>query len=671
MNAMRIQRTMGWIGAATMIAACVAAPAQAAPRYWVGTTGIWHEVANWDGSESLPGASDDVAITNAGANVTLTDSVSVLSLTLSQTLTFTNWTTCLNAANDVLITNGGVMTCAGPFTNAPDMSNRVYIICDNLTIAAGGTIDVKAKGYAQGNPKGNGPGGGTFTVYGPGASHGGYGTRCAYNNSYTVPYDSTNMPSIPGSGGVPGVGLGSHGGGAVWIEASGVVTVNGTINADSGVPGSHASGGSGGAIYVRCDRFAGSNGLLSAIGTTVYAGFGGMGGGGRIAVDYNPASQTAPVPTVGFNVNSYGDPGTLFFPDTSLFSETISSVNGAVHGVTNWATASLIIRNSAIRFEAPNMQLDVSGNVLIDSGKLSLGGDLAGTDWGLYRYSAIPGPALTVGGNLVLTNSGALYVYGAATTDPTNQYGALVDVEGDMILNSGAWVYPRSDITNGGAPIFRMSNLSVATNAGFNANGAGCWRESGLGAGCHANWQTYYSGGGSHGGMGIPGCPLGATPQPRNVYGALYGSSNAPVHAGSGGGGSPWSFGGAGGGVIRIEADATVNLNGTLTANGQDQTLTGSDSEGGGSGGSIYVRCHRFAGTTAGAVLSANGGSGSADDTRSAAGGGGRIAVWRVYDCHAGTAPRANGGTCLAGAAGDGTVVWGWLPPAGTVMLLK
>ncbi|MDD5706581.1 MAG: hypothetical protein PHR35_11695, partial [Kiritimatiellae bacterium] len=198
--------------------------------------------------------------------------------------------------------------------------------------------------------------------------------------------------------------------------------------------------------------------------------------------------------------------------------------------------------------------------------------------------------------------------------------------------------------------------------------GAGCWRESGLGAGCHANWNTYCSGGGSHGGLGIPGCPLGSAPQPRNVYGAVYGSSNAPVHAGSGGGSSPWSYAGAGGGVIRIEADATVNLNGALTANGLD---AGSGSEGGGSGGSIYVRCHRFSGTSAGAVIAAKGGNGSATSAQGSAGGGGRIAVWRVYDSYAGTAPSANGGTCSAGTAGDGTVVWGWLPPAGTIMLLK
>jgi hypothetical protein len=67
-------------------------------------------------------------------------------------------------------------------------------------------------------------------------SHGGYGGRMPnvevwYSN--LMPYDDPAAPELPGSsGGSNEYGLGGHGGGAVKIEASGTVTVNGSVLAD-------------------------------------------------------------------------------------------------------------------------------------------------------------------------------------------------------------------------------------------------------------------------------------------------------------------------------------------------------------------------------------------------------------------------------------------------------
>jgi hypothetical protein len=97
---------------------------------------------------------------------------------------------------------------------------------------------------------------------------------------------------------------------------------------------------------------------------------------------------------------------------------------------------------------------------------------------------------------------------------------------------------------------------------------------------------------------------------------------NRPMEPGSGGWGA---FGGMGGGLIRIEAEQAVVLNGALMANGGNSQYGGDHQGAGGAGGGIFVNCSVFTGDTNGLLL-ANGGNGSGT---TGGGGGGRIAVWR------------------------------------------
>ena len=67
-------------------------------------------------------------------------------------------------------------------------------------------------------------------------------------------------------------------------------------------------------------------------------------------------------------------------------------------------------------------------------------------------------------------------------------------------------------------------------------------------------------------------------------------------------------------------------------------------------------------------IVSANGGTSSGGG----GGGGGRIAIWRTTDTKAGGTFTANGGGGTSNPPGTiGTIVWGSIPPRGTVITLR
>ncbi len=256
-------------------------------RTWDGTTGNWLDAARWSGGTvPQPG---ETAVVNSGSITLDATTADLAAFEMNGgTLTFTNWTTTLNAAN--IFVNDGMLTLPAAFTDT-DMSNRVNIVCVNFQLTAPGQIFVKGRGYAGAptwNAAGYGPGGGPASASrGSGGGHGGKG-GVGYNaTSGGATNDLANAPTIPGSGG--GGNGGETGGGAVRIAASGTVTINGTINADGNDTSHHGGAGAGGAIFISCQAFAGdSNGVMTAnggagggSGTQFYTA---GGGGGRIAV---------------------------------------------------------------------------------------------------------------------------------------------------------------------------------------------------------------------------------------------------------------------------------------------------------------------------------------------------------------------------------------------------
>lgn len=238
-----------------------AAAAQATVRTWIpaGVDSNWFNAANWSPSDSWP-TNGDAALIMSNKFVLLTNSTDNLeSLTITNaTLMFTNWNTALIASN-VTIRNKGSLTHAPCNTNLTlSNTNRVYILCTNLLIDAGGSIYADSAGFTgapNSSVSGQGPGGGKET----GGSYGGKGGINGYTLTAipTAPYGSSSVPVNPGSGGgcTHNGQLGSSGGGAVWIEASGQVVLNGAITANGASADDSGGAGSGGGIYISCYTF--------------------------------------------------------------------------------------------------------------------------------------------------------------------------------------------------------------------------------------------------------------------------------------------------------------------------------------------------------------------------------------------------------------------------------
>ncbi|MBI3986084.1 MAG: hypothetical protein HY343_04150, partial [Lentisphaerae bacterium] len=645
-------------------------------RKWTAAAGVWENPANWAGG-NVPVAGENAMITNVGAIVYVTNAVAGLStLTLSRSLVFSNWTTCLSATN-IIVQNGGTMTCAGPFTNAPPtftnaaaLSNRVWLACDTLTVGAGGSINVSAKGYAGAfNAAGWGPGKGWQYA---GAGHGGRGGYYG-GNPGGVQHDAPEAPEYPGSGGGGWVSTtGGHGGGAVRIQATNWVEINGTIVADgqNGV-GSATGAGSGGAVYISTRVLRGTGGQITAKGGTA-VNTGGAGGGGCIAVVYDPSAQsTSPVPEVlflasfgenqGGGSGDHGKVGTLYFPDNALLRSPFwHSGRWMVPGFSAWSVDSLtVISNGCLVFPSSGFSLTVTNDLALrgtsyvrnrlelTNATVTCGGNMLVTN-GLFSLngSSTSMPTLNCGGDLLLTNGARVYVYAGVTNDNTPDYGAWIGVTGTVMVTANAWLYPISHPTNGGSAYFRVGSAQIGSGGGIDASARGFVGRVNL-AGYGPGAAALYAGGG-YGGDG--GKYSG------NSGGYSYGSANMPVDAGSSGGGWSSSYGGAGGGLVRIVARGTVTVEGAVTATGEDTTV---NATGAGAGGGIFIIAREFAGSSG--SVNARGGSCS---STGGGGGGGRIALWRAYDTFAGSLNFTNG-THVGGGGSNGypgTLFLGWAP---------
>jgi len=687
--------------------AAMALVAQAETKTWTGDGDWFVNTENWDGG--LPAEGDEVVVASGTLRLT-NDTPLLAALTLSGgTLVASNWNTTIRAV-DVSVHSGAVITCAGPFTNAPAMSNRVYIVCSNLTVNAGGVIEVSGRGYAGGvlGTKGSGPGGGSGSVWTPGGGgHGGYGGRM--NGSGVVvdgaTYGNPLAPVAPGSGGGGSSGAGTTGtagGGAVRIEASAQVVLNGAIRADGDPDGGTRRGtGSGGSIFITCQTLVGS-GLISASGgRATYTGAeAGSGGGGRIAVINDPGVQVLwPAPSITFlareglrasNLPARSGIGSIYLSDAAFLRPGLSNVVGRLEGPSSIVVDALIVTNP-FGF-GRDVQVTVSNEVLVSGSAACL--ELACSDviWlgtPNYRLSPVAGLRFQTGGNLVLTNGAKMVVASGPTSDPQTNFGTVVTIGGTFLLASGTRVEVRSHPTNGASPVFYCRDLTVASNALFTAgawhiggewtNTAGgyacAWANVGS-AGSGQNWWGWGWGTGkgySGGGAGYPYSGQGGTAND---------DTNNPSLPGSGGGcgNGSWGGGGVGGGLIRILAQRMITLRSGARMEadgGAGRNHTNNDRVGGGgAGGAIYLRCRTFVGES-GAVLSARGGRAALNT--GGGGGGGIISIWRVADQSSGSVT-----TDVTGGAGrylnadapayngqDGVVVWGQLPGSGTIIAIR
>ena len=671
-----------------------------APRVWSGT-GNWNVASNWTGGIA-PVSGDAVVITNGTVMLSNAPPQLAYFMITNASLVFTNYapnTTNSLQATTVLIRNGATITHSpntATSTNGagqwvPD--GRVFVACTNLIVDVGGKIDAMGKGYAGGgnHTNGCGPGRGLFYAAGQGASAGGYGGQGGLWQSsvgvVSATYGSAATPVDPGSGGGGDTGFsGGAGGGAIWLAVAANATVNGQILADGAAGGNGSGSGSGGGVYLNAQTLQGT-GSITAKGADGGASYGGGGGGGRISVCAGDASGWAGRIDVGLGSTSAGGTptlaqlGTVCATGTSLLRESFTNQQWRLYGVTAWAPSQLTVSNAYLSFEDAAFNLTVGSNVTIAGGSylglgaglltnaasLSVTGNLSvlgSSTLSLGTTNMPPAATLSVGGDMTLSNNASLYVY-AGPTNGTTYYGALVAVTGNVMIASNSWIYPCSQSTNGGSPTFRMRDLTILTNAGFNANargyGGGTTNGYGPGKGRSSGASTMSSGG-SYGGLGGTGYWNGVQGLPTTNYGSM----NAPSDPGSGGAWYNTGVGCPGGGLVRIEAQGDVTLNGKITAVG-GASVNG-EYRSSGSGGGIYITCRILKGAQG--MLAATGGVTGITSTTilPGAGGGGRIAVWSAFTQAAtGTwTITASGGSAPTNicAGLPGTVVFGRLASA-------
>jgi len=193
----------------------------------------------------------------------------------------------------------------------------------NLSIAADATVSADAAGYAAEE----GPGAGTKERYYPsGGGHGGLGGSTTYSPG-GITYGSAMFPTDWGSGGGSygrsgsTTGTGGTGGGAIRLDLSGTLTLDGTISANgSQAVGASSGGGSGGSVNITTGHFAGSGAITANGGDMSESAHGaGGGGGGRIAVHYATSDfEGTATAEPGTGIDSNGEePGTVGFFDTT------------------------------------------------------------------------------------------------------------------------------------------------------------------------------------------------------------------------------------------------------------------------------------------------------------------------------------------------------------------
>ena len=663
-------------------------------RVWTGEAadGDWSNAANWDGG-TPPVAGEDLFVDAKGAKLILGASTPAYGqvVLVDATLVWTNFTTCLTVSS-LTVGAGSVLTTSGPFADERDKS-RVWIACGGFFLCEGGCVDVDARGWSCGqaaSSPGYGPGAGRSTFA---ASHGGTGgvnpaPSDAVSRFPPACYDTADEPVEPGSGGYRGTGgeTATHGGGAVRIEATGEVRVDGRILASGGSvkrAGSATTSsykdtaGSGGSVWISCAHVSGYGEIRAEGGNGSdprSPGWDNAGiersekpaGGGRIAISYGSAQTVSEAAglTVSARAGVYdstacplalcdedryrnsAELGTVWFSDAKLVAATLGrGLSGRIANPSGYVSENgLDFTDGWVRFEGEGVSVRIAGDLSIAgaSARLEVGGvlftnrasNVSMTDVWAGRQPV----GLAVDGDLSVSGGGRLDIR-AAETNGVEAWGAKVTVGGDFTVGAGGVVVPWSDSFNLGSPCFtaggdftvaaggrivadRRGGAGALSGTWYRNNGYDYSKGKGIGGG--GSW-----GGGGHGGAG--GC---STKNSSATYvGKVCDDPLHPTQPGSGGGDAGYGEGGAGGGIVHVTAGGRITVDGAITADGGYSSYATEDYfdyNQSGSGGTVYLYGTAFAGT---GFLSAKGGdapqgSGANSAKCAAAGGGGRIAVW-------------------------------------------
>ncbi len=537
---------------------------------------------------------------------------------------FTN----LNIAGDCII-NSGAWT--HNLNSASELYRLRAIIGGNLTIGAGGTINVRGNGYDTRQ----GPGGMNASGM-SGGSHGGRGAGTYGTTPVTkFTYGNVVSPTNLGSG-----GLSNKGGGAAWLSVAGQARIDGSINADAENRGYDYYAGAGGSIWLIVGTLTGS-GAISANGG---AGGNGPGGGGRVALAATNAADF-----LGFTgtASAYGGLGGAAASGAgTVYRETKNDQPGKGELIidnndkTPWAStvdnhACLGDLSGDVTCEFSRITLTNNGVLIIPSNATLI---VTNTIIQLDPTCVLRGLSIDGNGKLIvpdvfgftnyfvrIAGSGATFNPSSSLTIGTNAVFYVNAPHGmacDVVIEPGGGMShtPNRDTEACKLDLTILGNLSVLTGGSVNVTGAGFLPGYGPGTGnC-----------GGYGGRAKIVWNLAQA-------GWCYGSITAPTNLGSGGGTS-------GGGAVLLTVSGVISNDGVICANSPD---SGSYT---GSGGSVYLRAGALVG---GGAIQANAGKTGGTD----GGGGGRIALVVTnasadFSSHTGPIQAIGGGT----GTGAGTI---------------
>jgi hypothetical protein len=477
---------------------------------------------------------------------------------------------------DLTVTGGGVVSLPSQQTignllvasNAwISAVNQSLTVTGNATIQAGGGIIADGKGNAGGLGPGAGKSVSTLSGYiGGGGGYGGFGAAGGAPSGYSAYGGSTygllTAPTDLGSGGGSSStsAMGGAGGGAIRLNVTGVLQIDGRISAAGGPAFTpDAGGGSGGTISLIAGTLSGS-GVISVNGG-MGSYLGGGGGGGRIAIVYGVYDFSGIVSAYGGGGYAWGGAGTVYTKATSQSSGQVVADNGGQAGTnTTWISAATVdvwVRNGAV-VSTPSSQ--AIGNLLV-----------ASNGWVI-----VANQLLEVTGNATIQAGG----------------GIIADGTG----------YPAG--SGPGAGRFEESVGGGGGHGGYGAGGGTAYAYGGTTYGSVTAPAELGSGGGGYGFESQPSAAGGAGGGAiqLSVTGTLQVDGRVSAQGLAGGG--PSAGGGSGGSIsLRV---GTLMGAGVISVNGG----AGNSLGGGGGGGRIAVVS--TAANTFTGIMSAFGGGGFA-----------------------------------------------------------
>lgn len=227
--------------------------------------------------------------------------------------------------HDLVLRSGAHLS--HPATTDPSQPERLDIrLTGDLTVESGASIDATGRGFGPNVTYPNEVGVGTDG----GGSHLGMG-----GNGRGSTYGSVYFPAESGAGGGSS-SRGRRGGGVVYLEAVNV-RIDGDILANGEPSGDfYARGAAGGSIWIDAAGIVSGSGSVQAGGSTSNGGQYGSGGGGAIAIYHHGLSSTLAnnVYTYGGDNHRRGGAGSIYLHGPTSVYGDLQVDNSTIAG--NW-----------------------------------------------------------------------------------------------------------------------------------------------------------------------------------------------------------------------------------------------------------------------------------------------------------------------------------------------